>query len=311
MARIEQVEILMVDLQPKVGAHRRHPVVRQRRRRRSCASATPTARSASATPTRSAPAATSVLALLARSPGAAADRARCRHDRSDLEGSAVLHPRHHGRRDHLAGAGGDRHGAVGPALPAQRTAAAQGWRAARRSACRLYTTEGGWLHLETEALVDDALRAQGAGLRRLQDQGRPAARTEDVARLAAVREAVGRGFEIMTDANQAFTVDEAIRRAAAVRAARHRLVRGTAAGRRHRRPRTAVAVHPTSDRGRRDRSMRSAISANTCSAGACSIVQVDVGAHRRHHAVAQGRASGRGVQRGGLPAFPDGTARVA
>jgi len=36
---------------------------------------------------------------------------------------------------------------------------------------------------------------------------------EDVARLTAVREAVGAGFEIMADANQAFQVDEAIRRA--------------------------------------------------------------------------------------------------
>jgi len=44
----------------------------------------------------------------------------------------------------------------------------------------LYTTEGGWLHIDTGALVEDALQAN---------------------------------FEIMTDANQRFTVDEAIRRA--------------------------------------------------------------------------------------------------
>ena len=31
--------------------------------------------------------------------------------------------------------------------------------------CPLYTTEGGWLHIETKALVDDALAAQGQGLR--------------------------------------------------------------------------------------------------------------------------------------------------
>ena len=36
---------------------------------------------------------------------------------------------------------------------------------------------------------------------------------EDVARLRAVRTAVGPGFEVFTDANQAFAVDEAIRRA--------------------------------------------------------------------------------------------------
>ncbi len=76
----------------------------------------------------------------------------------------------------------------------------------------LYTTEGGWLHLETAALVDDAQRAQGLGFGgcKLKVGRRP---QEDVARLAAVRQAVGGGFEVMVDANQAFQLDEAIRRA--------------------------------------------------------------------------------------------------
>ena len=43
---------------------------------------------------------------------------------------------------------------------------------------------------------------------------------EDVARLSAVREAVGDAFEMMVDANQAFTVAEACRRAHAYRDAR-------------------------------------------------------------------------------------------
>ena len=77
---------------------------------------------------------------------------------------------------------------------------------------RLYTTEGGWLHLETEALVDDALRQKAAGFGGAKLKvGRPL--HEDVSRIAAVRQAVGQGFEIFTDANQAFAVDEAIRRA--------------------------------------------------------------------------------------------------
>lgn len=78
---------------------------------------------------------------------------------------------------------------------------------------QLYTTEGGWLHLETSALVDDALQAKanGFGGSKLKI-GRPHV-SEDVARLEAVRNAVGPAFEIMTDANQRFTVDEAIRRA--------------------------------------------------------------------------------------------------
>lgn len=78
----------------------------------------------------------------------------------------------------------------------------------------LYTTEGGWLHIEEAALVEDALRAkaQGFGGCKLKI-GRPI--HEDVRRIAAVREAVGPGFEIFTDANQRFNVDEAIRRARA------------------------------------------------------------------------------------------------
>ena len=78
----------------------------------------------------------------------------------------------------------------------------------------LYTTEGGWLHLEQSALVEDALRAKAEGFGGCKLKvGRPI--HEDVARITAVREAVGPGFEIFTDANQAFAVDEAIRRARA------------------------------------------------------------------------------------------------
>jgi L-alanine-DL-glutamate epimerase-like enolase superfamily enzyme len=77
----------------------------------------------------------------------------------------------------------------------------------------LYTTEGGWLHIETQALVDDALQAKANGFGGCKLKiGRPHV-SEDVARLEAVRKAVGPAFEIMTDANQRFTVDEAIRRA--------------------------------------------------------------------------------------------------
>ena len=78
---------------------------------------------------------------------------------------------------------------------------------------RTYTTEGGWLHLEPQALVDDALRAKQAGFGGVKIKiGRPHV-SEDIARLSAVRDAIGPAMEIMTDANQAFTVDEAIRRA--------------------------------------------------------------------------------------------------
>lgn len=76
----------------------------------------------------------------------------------------------------------------------------------------LYSTEGGWLHIAAGALVEDALavKARGFGGAKIK-VGRPP--KEDVRRLDAVRGAVGDDFEIMVDANQAFAVDEAIRRA--------------------------------------------------------------------------------------------------
>jgi L-alanine-DL-glutamate epimerase-like enolase superfamily enzyme len=81
-----------------------------------------------------------------------------------------------------------------------------------RDSVQLYTTEGGWLHLPADALVADALQAKEKGFGGSKVKvGRPAG--EDVARLTALRAAVGPGFEIFTDANQGFTVDEAIRRA--------------------------------------------------------------------------------------------------
>lgn len=80
-----------------------------------------------------------------------------------------------------------------------------------QDAIPLYTTEGGWLHLDESALVEDALKAKEAGFSGAKLKvGRPL--HEDVRRIGAVREAVGPGFEIFTDANQAFNVDQAIRR---------------------------------------------------------------------------------------------------
>jgi L-alanine-DL-glutamate epimerase-like enolase superfamily enzyme len=86
-----------------------------------------------------------------------------------------------------------------------------------RDRCPLYTTEGGWLHIETRALVDDAVQAKAKGFRGSKVKiGRPHG-SEDFERLAAVRAAVGDGYEIMTDANQGFRLDEAIRRAERLR----------------------------------------------------------------------------------------------
>jgi L-alanine-DL-glutamate epimerase-like enolase superfamily enzyme len=77
----------------------------------------------------------------------------------------------------------------------------------------LYSTEGGWLNFTTDELVDGALQAKEQGFLGCKPKvGKPSA-AEDVTRLQAVREAVGPGFAVMVDANQAFTVSEAIRRA--------------------------------------------------------------------------------------------------
>ncbi|GAA5089524.1 mandelate racemase/muconate lactonizing enzyme family protein [Microbacterium yannicii] len=77
----------------------------------------------------------------------------------------------------------------------------------------LYDTEGGWLHLPAEDLVEGALASQRAGLGGVKIKvGKPTGH-EDRERLQAVRDAVGPGFDIMVDANQSMTSAEAIRRA--------------------------------------------------------------------------------------------------
>jgi L-alanine-DL-glutamate epimerase-like enolase superfamily enzyme len=81
----------------------------------------------------------------------------------------------------------------------------------------VYTTEGGWLHHPAQQLVDETLAAKAQGFRGAKMKVGKASIAEDVARLSAVRGAVGDAFEIMVDANQAFTVAEACRRAYAYR----------------------------------------------------------------------------------------------
>lgn len=77
----------------------------------------------------------------------------------------------------------------------------------------VYSTEGGWLHLSAQELVDDAQQVRERGfLGSKVKVGKPSL-AEDVARLSAVRDALGDDFELMVDANQAFRVGEATRRA--------------------------------------------------------------------------------------------------
>jgi len=82
-----------------------------------------------------------------------------------------------------------------------------------KQAIPLYSTEGGWLHIETSALVEDAqaVKAQGFAGSKVKI-GKPHL-AEDRARLSAVRAAVGDDFRLMVDANQAFHYHEALLRA--------------------------------------------------------------------------------------------------
>ncbi len=76
----------------------------------------------------------------------------------------------------------------------------------------MYSTEGGWLHLEPSALVEDALAMREAGFRGSKIKiGKPTV-AGDAARLTAVRAALGDDYEVMTDANQSLTQPEATRR---------------------------------------------------------------------------------------------------
>ena len=82
-----------------------------------------------------------------------------------------------------------------------------------KSGIPLYSTEGGWLHISAEDLASDALAMKDTGFAGSKIKvGKPSL-AEDRARLAQVREAVGDDFLIMVDANQSFTLAEAIRRA--------------------------------------------------------------------------------------------------
>lgn len=77
----------------------------------------------------------------------------------------------------------------------------------------LYDTEGGWLHVSVDELVEEARASAGRGWKGVKIKvGKPSI-AEDASRIAAVRDAVGPDVEIMVDANQSMTSAEAVRRA--------------------------------------------------------------------------------------------------
>ena len=77
----------------------------------------------------------------------------------------------------------------------------------------LYSTEGGWLQLSVEELVQDATSMKSKGFQGSKIKIGKELLSEDRSRLAAVRNAVGDSYKILVDANQVFTLSEAIARA--------------------------------------------------------------------------------------------------
>ena len=208
---------------------------------------------------------------------------------------------------HLDRARRDRHGALGPARPKARAAALEARRRRQGSLPALHDRGRLAAHRDRGAGRRCAARPRrrASAAPRSRSAARTAPRT--VARLSAVRKAVGDGYEIMTDCNQGFTVDEAIRRAERLRALDLAWIEEPLAAddidghvrlsTRHRHP-VAVGESLYSIRHFREYMQR----------GGCSHRPGRCRADRRHHAVAQGGACRGGLRHACLPALPDGAA---
>jgi L-alanine-DL-glutamate epimerase-like enolase superfamily enzyme len=81
-----------------------------------------------------------------------------------------------------------------------------------RTQVPIYDTEIGWLHLPIEDVAAGAAKVVAAGAKGVKIKiGKPSPQ-EDAERLRAVRAAIGPHRDLMVDANQAFTLVEALRR---------------------------------------------------------------------------------------------------
>lgn len=80
----------------------------------------------------------------------------------------------------------------------------------------LYDTEGGWLHLTKDELIENALASKADGWRGVKVKvGKPLI-AEDAARIGALRDALGPDVDIMVDANQSLTAARAVQLAHAL-----------------------------------------------------------------------------------------------
>jgi L-alanine-DL-glutamate epimerase-like enolase superfamily enzyme len=78
-------------------------------------------------------------------------------------------------------------------------------------AVRAYDTNGGWLSFDLDDLCENARATVAAGFHGVKLKlGKPDG-AEDLRRVAAVRAAIGDDVELMTDVNQAWTLEQALR----------------------------------------------------------------------------------------------------
>ena len=294
------------------GAHRRHPVVRHAgdadrahhlRRRRAWAPAIRT---------RSAPGGSSVVALL-RDHLAPRLIGRDAHEIEAMwKDLFFAHARHRRRRHHQPRAGRDRHRAVGPAVPARRAAAVEA--RGRRAAAGAGLHDRGRLAAPSDRSSSSTSRwpRKAAGLPRRQGQGRQA--LDRRGRRAPRGRARGGRRRVRADGRRQPGVHGA--RGVPPRARLSTI--STSAGSRSRLPAEDLGGHvelaaqaTMPDRGRRialppvalPRVPRAAAPARSCRSTARRIGGITPWLKVAHLAETFNVA--------GLPAFPDGAARVA
>jgi L-alanine-DL-glutamate epimerase-like enolase superfamily enzyme len=82
----------------------------------------------------------------------------------------------------------------------------------KRNRIPIYDTDSGWLHYSPKEIAENARKLVKLGFRGFKIKVGKKNLEEDIERILAAREAVGDKFLLMVDANQGFSVSEAIRR---------------------------------------------------------------------------------------------------
>ncbi|MCX8188444.1 MAG: mandelate racemase/muconate lactonizing enzyme family protein [Nitrososphaeria archaeon] len=82
----------------------------------------------------------------------------------------------------------------------------------KRNKVPIYDTDSGWLHYTPQELAENAVNLLEKGFKGFKIKVGKRTLEEDIERIKAVRDAIGDSLTLMVDANQAFGVNEAIRR---------------------------------------------------------------------------------------------------